>query len=196
MGPIAKRLVLRRAAAAKRVMLLRCTLAECPPDQLDSACDRVGAVVGYRHHRLAILIAVFDVVDRIAQCTGRAFLYCFNDLFCTCAIRVNPRLLVHPEHRSKTIGAEARVGTNATVVVNSDALANVTDTVILGIVSDPLIGEPVGSVRSVAERLVLGTTTAAEGYSSNSGTRLTIGAAQVGYRSWCHVGEQVVWTVR
>ena len=195
MGPIAKRLVLRRAAAAERVVLLRCTLAKCHPHQLNSTCDRVGTIVGYRHHRLAVLISVFDVLDRIAQCTGRAFLDCFNNFFSTCAIRINPRLLVHPKHRFKTIGAEPRVATDSTVVVNGDTLANVTDTPVLGVVCGPLVGEPVGSVGSVAERLAVGTATAAEGYPSNSGTRLPIRPAQVGHRAWRHVVEEVVRTV-
>jgi hypothetical protein len=71
------------------------------------------------------------------------------------------------------------VGTNAAVVVNSDALANVIDALIVGVVSDPLIGESVDSMRPVAEGLVFRTATAAEGNSSNGCTRLAIGTTQV-----------------
>jgi hypothetical protein len=103
--------------------------------------------------------------------------------------------LIHSEHCFEAIGAEPGVGTDATVIVNRNALANVTDTPILAVVSDPLIGEAVGAMRSVAERLVLGTATAAKGYPSNSGARLTIGAAQVRHCGWRHVVEEVVRTV-
>jgi len=79
-------------------MLLRYILAKCYGDQFDPTCNCIGAIVRYSYHRLAILITVFDVIDRIAERAGRALLYCFNDRFCTCSIWVNPRLLIHPEH--------------------------------------------------------------------------------------------------
>src|SRR3989442_4782641 len=66
-GAVAKRLVLRSAAAAQRVMLFRCALAEGHAEQLDAAGDRVRPVVGHGDRRLALLVAVLDVFDRVAQ---------------------------------------------------------------------------------------------------------------------------------
>src|SRR5262249_49365942 len=171
-------------------MFFRRTVTKCHTHQLDPACDRVGAIVGHPHHRLPVLITVFHVPRRIAQRAGRAFPDRFNDLFSACAIGVYPGLMVHPEHCFETIGAEPRVGTDAAIVVDGDPLAGVTGTLIPAVVSGAPIGEAIGSMCTVAERLAAGTATAAEGYPSNRGTRLAIGTAQGGHRGWRRILEE------
>src|SRR5262249_51146801 len=96
----------------------------------------------------------------------------------------------------ETIGAEPRVGTDAAIVVDGDPLAGVTGTLIPAVVSGAPIGEAIGSMCTVAERLAAGTATAAEGYPSNRGTRLALGTAQVGHRGWRGIVEEVVRAVR
>src|SRR2546425_8541707 len=121
-GAVAKRLVFRSAAAAQRVMLFRCALAEGHAEQLDAAGDRVRPVVGHRDRGLALLVAVLDVFDRVAQRTRRAFLDRLDDLFGARAIGIDPGLRVHPEYRLQAVGAEGGVGADAAVVVDGDAL--------------------------------------------------------------------------
>src|SRR5258705_7302646 len=69
---VAERLVLRLAAPAERVVLVRGAVAERHLYQLDAAGNRIWPVVGHRHHRRTILVAMLDAVDRIAERARRA----------------------------------------------------------------------------------------------------------------------------
>src|SRR5439155_25269802 len=123
MRTVAERLVPRSAAAAQRVVLFRCALAEGHAEQLYPAGDRVGPVVGHRDRRLALLVAVLDAVDRVAQRTRGAFPDRLDDLLGARAIGVDPGLRAQPEDRFQAVGAEAGVGADAAVVVDGDAPA-------------------------------------------------------------------------
>src|SRR2546426_3019647 len=141
-GAVAKRLVLRSAAAAQRVMLFRCALAEGHAEQLYPAGDRVGPVVGHRNRRLAFLVAVLDVLYRVAQRTRRAFLDRLDDLLGACAIGVDPGLCAHPEDRLQAVGAEAGVGADAAIVVDGNALAGIALAAVRSRAGAPLVLEP------------------------------------------------------
>src|SRR3989442_14828850 len=154
MRTVAERLVPRSAAAAQRVMLFRCALAERHAEQLDPAGDRVGPVVGHRDRRLALLVAVLDVLYRVAQRTRGAFLDRLDDLLGACAIGIDPGLRPHPEDRLQAVGAEAGVGADAAVVVDGDAPAGVALAAVRRGVPPPLVLEPDQSLRACAERLV------------------------------------------
>src|SRR5207245_11217380 len=110
MRTVAERLVPRSAAAAQRVVRFRCALAEGHAEQLDPAGDRVGPVVGHRDRRLAFLVAVLDVLYRVAQRTRGAFLDRLDDLLVARAIGVDPGLRAHPEARFRAVAADTGVG--------------------------------------------------------------------------------------
>src|SRR5947208_10011032 len=192
MRTVAERLVPRSAAAAQRVVLFRCALAEGYADQLYPAGNRVGPVVGHRDRRLAFLVAVLDVLYRVAQRTRRAFLDRLDDLLGARAIGVDPGLCAHPEDRLQAVGAEAGVGADAAIVVDGDALAGVALPAVRRRVPAPLILEPDQAVRAVAERLVPGAAAAAQRHAPHRGARLAVGAAQVRHRRRGHVIEKVI----
>src|SRR5574340_793878 len=149
-------------------MLRRRAVTEGHADQLDSAGDGVRTIVRHCYHRLAILIPVLDIVDRVTQCTGGAFLDRFDNVLDTRGIGVDPRVPAKPEYRLQAVRAEAGMSTDSTVVVNGDAPARIVHTVIPSVVSDCLIREPVRSVCSVTERLVPGAAAAAQRHALNS----------------------------
>src|SRR5438552_17255508 len=111
MRTVAKRLVLRSAAAAQRVVLFRRAFAEGHTEQLDPAGDRVGPVVGHCDRRLAFLVAVLSLADRVAQRTRWAFLDRLDDLLGDRAIGVDLGLRAHPESGSQAVVGVAGSGT-------------------------------------------------------------------------------------
>ena len=94
------------------------------------------------------------------------------------AVRIDPRLLAHPEHRLQAVGAEAGVGTDRPVVVHGDVPADVRDAAIQRPVRRPGVGEPVDAMGAIAERLVLRAAETAERDASLDRERLAAGSAQ------------------
>src|SRR5258708_24531056 len=152
---VAERLVLRRAAAAQRVVLRGGTLPELHAHELDATGDRVRPVVGHRYHRRALRRFGPDAVDRVAERAGRALPDRRDDLLHPGAVRVYPRLFAHAEHRLQLVGAEPGVRADRAVVENGDALSGVTLALVLARVRGIAAAETDRAVRPVAERLVL-----------------------------------------
>src|SRR5258708_24971144 len=192
MRAVAERLVLRAAAAARRLMPLRCPRAQGHADQLDPAGDRVRPVVHPRDRGVALLVAVLDAGDRVAQRPRRAFLDRLDDFFGARPIGNDPGLRAHPEDRLQAVGAEAGVGADAAVVVDRDALAGVALAAIWSRVRAPLVLEPDQAVRPVAERLVPRAPAAAQRDAPHRGARLAVGTAQVWHRRRGHVIEKLI----
>src|SRR5258708_23405120 len=67
MRAVAKRLVLRRPAAAQRVVLGGSAVAELYAHKLDPPRDRLGGIIGHSHRRRSVLEFGLHTVDRIDQ---------------------------------------------------------------------------------------------------------------------------------
>src|ERR1700716_3645731 len=106
----------RLPAAAQRVVLGRCTLAEFHPYQLDAAGDRVRPVVGYGDERRPLARLRLHAIDRVAERPRRTFLDRRDDLAHLGAVRVDPRFLTKPEHRLQAVGAVAGMGAKGAIV--------------------------------------------------------------------------------
>src|SRR6266850_2421431 len=179
MRAVAKRLVLRRAAAAQRVVLGGSTVAELYAHKLDAARNCVGAVIGHGHHGRALRGLRFHAVDRIAQRPRGTFLDRGDDLANLCAVRIDPRLGILAKHGLQAVGAVARVGADAAIVENRDALADITHALVLAGVGGIRVLEPDRAVRSVAERLGLRLAAAAQPDATDGGALRAGSALQV-----------------
>src|SRR5258708_16789861 len=152
---VAERLVLRRAAAAQRVVLRGRALPELHAHKLDAAGDRVRPVVGHGHHGRALRRVGLDAVDRVAERPGRTLPDRRDDLLRLRAVRGYPRLVVLAEHGLELVGAEPRVRAQRAVVENGDALAGIALALVLARIRGIAVAETDRGVRSVAEGLVL-----------------------------------------
>src|SRR5258708_37781897 len=193
---VAERLVLRRAAAAQRVVLRGGTLPELHAHELDAAGDRVRPVVGPGDHRRAVRRLGLDAVDRVAERPRRALPDRRDDLLHPGAVRSDPRLVVHAEHRLQPVGAEPRVRADRAVVENRDALAGIALAPVLARIRGVRVLEADHAVRSVTEGLVLRGAAAAQRDRAYVRANLARSTAQVRHRPDFHVVQEVVGTVR
>src|SRR5258706_3663019 len=196
MRAVAKRLVLRGAAAAQRVVLGGSAVAELYAHKLDAARDRVRAVIGHGHHRRALLGPRFDAVDRIAQRPGGTFLDRGDDLPHLGAVRIDPGLRVLAKHGLQAVGAVARVGADAAIVENRDGLADIAHAFVLAGIRGIPVAESDRAMCSVAERLVLRLPAAAQRDGTHRGTGFARGAPQIRHRLGLHVLQQAIRAVR
>src|SRR5262245_57344909 len=160
--PIAERLVLRSAAAAQRVVLLRGAVTKCHGRKFDAAGHCVRPVVHHRDHRLARGRLRFDAVPGIAQRPGGAFLDRGDHLRDCGAIGVDPGLGIHPKHFLQTVSAEPGVGADRAVVEDGDVLTRKSHPPIPGRIGRVAVRKAVPAVRPIAEGLVGRATAAAQ----------------------------------
>jgi hypothetical protein len=145
--------------------------------------------------RLAILVALLDAVDRVAERARWALLHGGDDLLHRCAVRVDPRLLLHAEDRLQAVRAEPGVRAQGAVVVDGDLPARVARAVIVAGIGELAIAEPIPRVRAVAERLVLRAAATAERDPARRDARIAVFAAKIRYRHGRGIGEQVIRAV-
>src|SRR5258708_16798958 len=122
---VEERLVLRRAAAAQCVMLLRRAVAELDAHQLDATGHRVRTVVGDDDLRWPLDVLRLDTVNGIAQRARRAVPDGCNHLLHRRAIGIEPPFLAVEEHGLEPIAAMSGMRADGAIVEDGDALAGV-----------------------------------------------------------------------
>src|SRR5258708_31191536 len=170
---VAERLVLRRAAAAQCVMLLRRAVAELDAHQLDATGHGIGTIVGDDHFRWPLGILRLYAVDRVAQRTGGTFANRGDDLLHRRAIGIDPRFLAVEEHGLEPIAAMSGMRADGAIVEDGDALAGVARAPVVGAVAELAVGETDRAVRAIAERLVLRPPAAAQRHAAHVGAGRT-----------------------
>src|SRR5437870_2220799 len=104
------------------------------------------------------------VIEGIAQRAGRAAPHNLGNLVGVCSLRIDPGLALELPNRRKVVGALAGMRAHRAVVVDGDSVPRIGFAPLSDrtAISDLSTGEAFLGVGSVAERLVPGSTTAAE----------------------------------
>jgi hypothetical protein len=107
------------------------------------------------------LVSVLDVINSVTQGSRRALLDRIDYLLNRCAIRINPGFFLQLENRSKIVSAISGMGTNSTVVVDSDLFAEVVSPFVQSPIRPSSVREAILSMGTITKRLVVRAATAA-----------------------------------
>jgi hypothetical protein len=124
------------------------------PHQFDSAHRGIRAIPGHSQPWLPILIAILHIFNGVTQGTGGAFVHGLDDSLNFGCVWIDPRLGTEFEYGREAIGAETRVRTGATVIVNGDPPANVIVSSVRLSVSFLLVRETVRQMSTAAKRSI------------------------------------------
>ncbi len=124
---VTKGLVLALTTPAQVEMLARRSRTPLHVLEIRASDNRVRTVRCDQNHRfaLSVPVPVLHTVNAVAQRARRTLANDFRDLRCLIAIRIDPRLLTQLEYGLEVVAACRRMRTDATVVEDRDAGADV-----------------------------------------------------------------------